>query len=222
MSVNILLADDHLMVREGLKQVLELDHDIDVISEASDGYECLNLINKTHPDVVLLDINMPNLDGLQVLSIMKQQKMKSKVIMLTIHTNALFKNNTLAGSTKIADNGNALCATIQFTPFVNTVVTVSITGPNTNIAKQQRIAPIIPSEKLFTIISNPDGIFPSTAWSNFLMQTPATGPKIMAAKNIGVPSTATIAPIVTRAPITPPRSPPNILPPVCPIKIGSK
>ena len=73
MSVNILLADDHLMVREGLKQVLELDHDIDVISEASDGYECLNLIN------------MPNLDGLQVLSIMKQQKMKSKVIMLTIH-----------------------------------------------------------------------------------------------------------------------------------------
>ena len=85
MSVNILLADDHLMVREGLKQVLELDHDIDVISEASDGYECLNLINKTHPDVVLLDINMPNLDGLQVLSIMKQQKMKSKVIMLTIH-----------------------------------------------------------------------------------------------------------------------------------------
>ena len=76
MSVNILLADDHLMVREGLKQVLELDHDIDVISEASDGYECLNLINKTHPDVVLLDINMPNLDGLQVLSIMKQQKMK--------------------------------------------------------------------------------------------------------------------------------------------------
>ena len=85
MSVNILLADDHRMVREGLKQVLELDHDIDVISEASDGYECLNLINKTHPDVVLLDINMPNLDGLQVLSIMKQQKMKSKVIMLTIH-----------------------------------------------------------------------------------------------------------------------------------------
>ena len=54
-------------------------------TQASDGYECLNLINKTHPDVVLLDINMPNLDGLQVLSIMKQQKMKSKVIMLTIH-----------------------------------------------------------------------------------------------------------------------------------------
>ena len=85
MSVNILLADDHLMVREGLKQVLELDQGIDVISEASDGYECLNLINKTNPDVVLLDINMPNLDGLQVLSIMKQQKMKNKVIMLTIH-----------------------------------------------------------------------------------------------------------------------------------------
>lgn len=50
MSVNILLADDHLDGAGRLKQVLELDHDIDVISEASDGYECLNLINKTHPE----------------------------------------------------------------------------------------------------------------------------------------------------------------------------
>ena len=85
MPVNILIADDHLMVREGLKQILELDGDFIVIGEASDGFECLNLINKTNPDVILLDINMPNLDGLQVLSIMKQQHMQNKVIMLTIH-----------------------------------------------------------------------------------------------------------------------------------------
>jgi len=85
MPVNILIADDHLMVREGLKQILELEGDLKVIGEASDGFECLNLINKTNPDVILLDINMPNLDGLQVLSIMKQQHMQNKVIMLTIH-----------------------------------------------------------------------------------------------------------------------------------------
>jgi DNA-binding NarL/FixJ family response regulator len=85
MSINILLADDHLMVREGLKQILELDDNIKVVGEAGDGYECLNMINKTNPDVILLDINMPNLDGLQVLSFMKQQKLNNKVIMLTIH-----------------------------------------------------------------------------------------------------------------------------------------
>ena len=74
MAVNILLADDHRMVREGLKQLLETDSEINVVAEAGDGYECLNLTNKTKPDIVLLDINMPNMDGIQVLNIMKQQK----------------------------------------------------------------------------------------------------------------------------------------------------
>ena len=47
MAVNILLADDHRMVREGLKQLLETDSEINVVAEAGDGYECLNLTNKT-------------------------------------------------------------------------------------------------------------------------------------------------------------------------------
>lgn len=85
MAVNILLADDHRMIREGLKQLLEMDPGIEVVGEAGDGYECLNLANKTKPNIVLLDLNMPNLDGLQVLNIMKQQKMMCKVIILTIH-----------------------------------------------------------------------------------------------------------------------------------------
>lgn len=85
MTINILIADDHLMVREGLKQILEFDGDIKVIGEAGDGYECLNVINKQNPDIILLDINMPNLDGLEVLSIMKEHYLMNKVIVLTIH-----------------------------------------------------------------------------------------------------------------------------------------
>ncbi len=85
MPINIVIADDHAMVREGLRQILELDGTIKVVGEANDGYECLNIVNKTNPDVILMDINMPNLDGLQVLKIMRQQKMNNKVIMLTIH-----------------------------------------------------------------------------------------------------------------------------------------
>lgn len=85
MTINVLISDDHSMVREGLRQILELDGEINVVGEAGDGYECLNLINKKNPDIILLDINMPNLDGLQVLNIMKQQKLKNKVIILTIH-----------------------------------------------------------------------------------------------------------------------------------------
>ena len=54
MAVNIVIADDHKMVREGLKCLLELDKAYNVVGEAGDGYECLNLVNKTNPDVNVL------------------------------------------------------------------------------------------------------------------------------------------------------------------------
>lgn len=83
--ISIVIADDHKMVREGIKQLLELETSFVVVGEASDGYECLNVVNKVNPDIVLLDINMPNLDGLQTLRIMRQQGMSNKVILLTIN-----------------------------------------------------------------------------------------------------------------------------------------
>lgn len=83
MPINVLLADDHTIVREGLKCILNERTDIEVIGEASDGYECLNAISKTNPNVVILDIAMPNLDGLKVLEIMKDQKMSTKALVLT-------------------------------------------------------------------------------------------------------------------------------------------
>ena len=56
--IRILIADDHAMIREGLKQILELEGDIEIVGQASDGYECLNLINKLNPEIVLLDITL--------------------------------------------------------------------------------------------------------------------------------------------------------------------
>lgn len=83
--INIIIADDHRMIREGLKQLLELEGDIRVIGEAGDGVTCLELINQLNPDVVLLDINMPKMNGLQVLEKLKESKCKSKILILTIH-----------------------------------------------------------------------------------------------------------------------------------------
>lgn len=80
-----MIADDHSMVREGLKQLLELDGDIVVIGEASDGVECLKLLETNIPQVLLLDINMPNMNGLEVLEKIKEQKIDTKVIILTVH-----------------------------------------------------------------------------------------------------------------------------------------
>lgn len=83
--IKIMIADDHSMVREGIKQLLELDGDIIVIAEANDGKQCIELFDEKQTDVLLLDINMPNMNGLQVLKYIKENKIKIKVLILTIH-----------------------------------------------------------------------------------------------------------------------------------------
>lgn len=85
-QIRIVIADDHSMIREGLKQLLELDGDISVVGEAANGEECLEAIEKVHPDVVLLDINMPVMSGLKMLELLRSSKNKEqKVLILTIH-----------------------------------------------------------------------------------------------------------------------------------------
>ena len=85
MAAKIIIADDHSMVREGLKQVLELDGDVEVIGEAKDGKKCLELLSKINAQVLLLDIDMPNLSGLEVLEKIKEMNIDIKIIILTVH-----------------------------------------------------------------------------------------------------------------------------------------
>lgn len=80
-----MIADDHSMIREGLKNLLELDGDIQVISEAVDGENCLDKLQVVKPDVLLLDINMPKKNGLEVLKSLKSKRSKLKVLVLTVH-----------------------------------------------------------------------------------------------------------------------------------------
>ncbi len=85
-QITIAIADDHSILREGLKQLLEMDGDIVVVEEAGNGEECLNVIERVQPDVVLLDINMPVMDGLKMLEILRKSAWKKqKVLILTIH-----------------------------------------------------------------------------------------------------------------------------------------
>jgi len=85
MEVKIIIADDHSMVREGLKQLLELEGDIKVIGEASDGEDCLKLLQRVVPQILLLDIDMPKINVLDVLKKIKEKKIDLKVIILTVH-----------------------------------------------------------------------------------------------------------------------------------------
>ena len=84
-TIQVMMSDDHLMVREGIKALLEIDGDIKIIAQANDGVECLRILEEVTPDVLLLDINMPKLDGLSVLETTKRNKPNVKIIILTIH-----------------------------------------------------------------------------------------------------------------------------------------
>lgn len=83
--INVMIVDDHSMVREGIKQILELDGDIKVNSEASNGKECISKLKERNVDVLLLDINMPEMNGLQVLQYLREKKSRIKILILTIH-----------------------------------------------------------------------------------------------------------------------------------------
>lgn len=85
MSINVMLADDHALVREGIRQLIEIDGDIRVVSEAKDGKDCLEKLKETKPDILLLDINMPNKNGIEVLQEIKKQKIDVKTLLLTVH-----------------------------------------------------------------------------------------------------------------------------------------
>ena len=94
-KINLLIADDHSMVRQGLKQILELEKDITVTAQASNGSEAVRLAREFKPDIILMDINMPGTNGLQAIKEIKQEKLPSKVIVLTIHEDREYLFKTL-------------------------------------------------------------------------------------------------------------------------------
>lgn len=85
MKTKVMIADDHSLIREGIRQLLEFDGSIEVIGEASNGVECLEKLEVLSPDVLLLDINMPEMNGIDVLKQLKETEYDVKVLILTVH-----------------------------------------------------------------------------------------------------------------------------------------
>ena len=86
-NIKLMIVDDHSIVREGLKYLLEKNGHIRVVAEADDGVQCLHMLPNVSPDVLLLDIDMPNMNGLEVLKKINETIKKIKVIVLTGHYN---------------------------------------------------------------------------------------------------------------------------------------
>lgn len=95
-SVRIMLADDHAILRAGLRLLLENQPNFTVVGEAENGVEALALVGSAQPDVLLLDLNMPEADGISVLAKIRQTAPKTKVLVLTMHDDARYLKEALA------------------------------------------------------------------------------------------------------------------------------
>ncbi|GAB4042482.1 response regulator transcription factor [Spirosoma jeollabukense] len=87
MSIRILIADDHSVVRKGVRMLLEDETDIQIIGEAADGDEAIDMLADIQPDVLLLDITMPRMSGIDALKVISQQYPKVRTLMFSMHNN---------------------------------------------------------------------------------------------------------------------------------------
>jgi two-component system response regulator NreC len=87
MNIHILLADDHTILRAGLKMMLNAQPDMEVVGEAQDGHHALQEAQRLHPDIILMDITMPDMNGIEATRQIKKQLPDVKVLILTMHEN---------------------------------------------------------------------------------------------------------------------------------------
>jgi DNA-binding NarL/FixJ family response regulator len=120
MSIRILLADDHKIIRDGLRSLLEKEPDLEVIAEAGDGTTTVKLARKLKPEVVIMDITMPDLNGIEATRQIMAELPNVKVIALSMHSDRRF----VVGMLKAGASGYLLkdCAFDELIHTVHTVV----------------------------------------------------------------------------------------------------
>jgi two-component system response regulator DegU len=95
LSTRIVIIDDHQLFREGVKRILEFEKSFEVVAEGNDGTEAIELVERHHPDVVLMDINMPNVNGIEATQHLVDNFPDSKVIILSIHDDENYVTHAL-------------------------------------------------------------------------------------------------------------------------------
>ncbi len=118
--INLLLVDDHELVRTGLKRILEDQRDMKVVGEASTGEEAIRFVRQEKPDVVIMDVNMPGIGGMETTRKLKQIHPDVKIIVVTVHVDEPYPTRMLeAGATGYLTKG---CAVDEIVQAIHAVV----------------------------------------------------------------------------------------------------
>jgi DNA-binding NarL/FixJ family response regulator len=99
-KIKVMIVDDHLVVRQGLKQLIEIEDDIEVTAEAGDGLECLKLLEICCPDLIFMDIEMPGISGIETTRLVAQKYPQTKVVMLTIYKDEQYVTEAIRAGAK--------------------------------------------------------------------------------------------------------------------------
>lgn len=98
--IKVLIADDHFIVREGLRQFINRQQDMEVVADAVDGLQALEKSKELHPDVVLLDLAMPGMNGLEVIGLIKNDLPDTQIVVLSMHATERYVHQALQSGAK--------------------------------------------------------------------------------------------------------------------------
>jgi DNA-binding NarL/FixJ family response regulator len=99
-KIRVLLADDHGVVRQGFRLVLSRHPDIEVVGEAANGREAVDLCTQLHPDVAIIDVAMPGMSGVEAARLIRQNSPATSILVLTMHKDAIYVRESLRAGAK--------------------------------------------------------------------------------------------------------------------------
>ena len=149
----IVLAEDHALVRAGIKKIVEDYADLQVVGEAGDGLELLELLKTLSADLVILDISMPKMPGIEVAKEIKRSYPRVKVLILTMHKMKEYLNDAIAAGVDgyllkedlAKELGSAISKIRQGMPYISTLLSNEMTSL---FVQSRRVAPERPAEPL--------------------------------------------------------------------------
>jgi DNA-binding NarL/FixJ family response regulator len=154
-EIRLVIADDHPIVRKGLRQVIDEEPDLKVLAEAGDGEACLALIQKLHPQIAVLDLDMPKLDGFALAGEIRRIGLAVEIIFLTVHSEvdlvdramALGGKGYIVKESALVEIVNGIRSVAAGRPFVSPSMTAALLDRRTQSQARPALGSLTPAER---------------------------------------------------------------------------